>query len=154
MTYDALLALLQKPRRTALRHGLTRAHRAFCPACQSDGGDSLALSVAETDDGTILLHCFKGCDAGTIAAALDVDMSELFPARFTAGEGAAGAAKPIASWASAIAFADAMDAAAWSVLLHAQDDPIPAYRQLQDAIEGFKAAAHDAMRGSARRAAR
>ena len=54
--------------------------RAACPAC---GGKSTnTLSVRRGDNGTVLLKCFKsGCEVETIAHALGLDLSDLFPER-------------------------------------------------------------------------
>lgn len=52
--------------------------RACCPSC---GGRSSKVSIAEGDDGRVLLHCFSGCDAAAIVSAADLQLSDLFPAR-------------------------------------------------------------------------
>ncbi|MFX1766163.1 hypothetical protein PWP93_26955 [Paraburkholderia sp. A1RI-2L] len=53
--------------------------RARCPVCDSRRD---VLAVAETADGVVLLHCFhSGCGAGDIAAALGLDLADLFPPR-------------------------------------------------------------------------
>ena len=49
-----------------------------CPA-HEDRGPS--LSVAETDDGRILLHCFAGCDVVDVVAAAGLSIDDLFPPR-------------------------------------------------------------------------
>jgi hypothetical protein len=51
---------------------------ARCPA-HEDRGPS--LTIAEKDDGRILLHCFAGCDVHDVLAAVDLDISDLFPPR-------------------------------------------------------------------------
>lgn len=67
--------------------GLTKARQrqpgqysACCPA-HDDKGPS--LSVRETPEGAVLLHCFAGCTPDEITAALGLDMSDLFPPRET-----------------------------------------------------------------------
>lgn len=50
--------------------------RACCPAHDSK---SQTLAIRETEDGTILLHCFAGCSVPEIAGAMGVDLAELFP---------------------------------------------------------------------------
>ncbi|WP_233868634.1 DNA primase [Paraburkholderia adhaesiva] len=52
--------------------------RAQCPAHE---GRRPALAVTETGDGTVLVHCFAGCGVGEIAAALGLDLADLFPPR-------------------------------------------------------------------------
>ncbi|MBE7562242.1 hypothetical protein H7F10_04560 [Acidithiobacillus sp. HP-6] len=49
---------------------------AKCPA-HNDRRPS--LSVRETEDGTVLLHCFAGCGAQEITSALGLSGSDLFP---------------------------------------------------------------------------
>lgn len=54
--------------------------RAKCPAC---GGASRKVSIAEGDDGRVLLHCFGGCDAASVAQAAGLSVSDLFPIKST-----------------------------------------------------------------------
>jgi putative DNA primase/helicase len=49
---------------------------ALCPA-HDDARRS--LSVAEGNDGTVLLHCHAGCTAEQIVAAIELSMRDLFP---------------------------------------------------------------------------
>jgi len=51
---------------------------ARCPA-HDDRGPS--LSVCETYDKAVLLHCFAGCTVHDITAALGLNMADLFPPR-------------------------------------------------------------------------
>lgn len=51
---------------------------ARCPA-HADKGPS--LSVRETPEGSVLLHCFAGCEAAEIVAAMGLSMNDLFPPR-------------------------------------------------------------------------
>lgn len=55
---------------------------ACCPA-HDDGGPS--LSVRETSEGAVLLHCFAGCTVAEIVAAIGMNLSDLFPPRQTSG---------------------------------------------------------------------
>lgn len=48
---------------------------ACCPAHQDRAP---SLTVRETDDGRILLHCFAGCDVASVIAALGLTFSDLF----------------------------------------------------------------------------
>lgn len=53
--------------------------RARCPACDSHNA---CLSIRETADGVVLLHCFRfECDPLAITGAVGLDVSELFPPR-------------------------------------------------------------------------
>lgn len=51
---------------------------ACCPA-HDDKGPS--LSVRETPEGAVLLHCFAGCSVGEVAGALGIELHDLFPPR-------------------------------------------------------------------------
>jgi hypothetical protein len=55
---------------------------AQCPA-HADNGPS--LSVRETPEGAVLLHCFAGCPVGAVVDAMGLDMSALFPPRERSG---------------------------------------------------------------------
>lgn len=51
----------------------------FVACCPAHEDRSPSLTVRETQDGRILMHCFAGCSIGDITGALGVDMSDLFP---------------------------------------------------------------------------
>lgn len=51
--------------------------RARCPACE---GRSRKLSIAESD-GRVLVHCFGGCAAADVLAAVGLKWSDLHPPR-------------------------------------------------------------------------
>jgi hypothetical protein len=72
-TVDVLLSRLDRVKRTG-----SGTWSARCPA-HADRGPS--LTVRELDDGRILLHCFAGCDVHDVLAAVDLDISDLFPRR-------------------------------------------------------------------------
>lgn len=71
MTAVVLLERLQGVR--AIRPGQWVAK---CPA-HDDGRPS--LSIKETADGKVLMHCFAGCAATDVIAAVGLEFSELFP---------------------------------------------------------------------------
>ena len=53
--------------------------RAKCPV---HGGKSTgSLSVAEGDDGRVLIHCFGGCEPLEILKVCGLEMADLFPER-------------------------------------------------------------------------
>ena len=58
------------------QHG--NGYRADCPSGHSSRG---ALSLSEADDGRVMLHCFAGCSASEVVAALGLSLSDLFPKR-------------------------------------------------------------------------
>jgi len=73
MGADTLLQHLDKVRRTG-----PGTWSARCPA-HDDRGPS--LSVRETDDGRVLIHCFAGCDVHDVLGAVGMSISDLFPLR-------------------------------------------------------------------------
>jgi hypothetical protein len=52
--------------------------RAICPAC---GGKSRKLSISESDNGTLLVHCFAGCAVPDVLAAVGLTTADLFQRR-------------------------------------------------------------------------
>lgn len=72
---DALLARLERVHRSG------RGWTARCPAHEDR---TASLSVSEGADGRVLLHCFAGCGAGDVVAALGLTLADLFPRRITA----------------------------------------------------------------------
>lgn len=52
--------------------------RSKCPSC---GGHRRKVAIAETNDGTLLLHCFGGCGAHQILEAVGLEISDLFVRR-------------------------------------------------------------------------
>ena len=49
---------------------------ACCPAHEDK---SPSLSVRETEDGRVLVHCFGGCAVHDVLGAVGMDMTDLFP---------------------------------------------------------------------------
>jgi hypothetical protein len=72
---DTVLARLDSPKPT----GRDR-WRAACPVCGERNRSTLSVGVG--DSGAVLLKCFKsGCGPDVIAAALGLELSDLFPPR-------------------------------------------------------------------------
>jgi hypothetical protein len=69
---EQILGLLQGVRRGS------QGYTALCPA-HSDTESS--LSIAESEDGRVLLKCFTGCDVEEIVDAIGLKLSDLFPAK-------------------------------------------------------------------------
>jgi len=69
-------------RLTKVRQRQPGQYSAQCPA-HADKGPS--LSVRETTEGAVLVHCFAGCTVGEIAGAVGLDLSDLFPPRQLSG---------------------------------------------------------------------
>lgn len=74
---DNVLDRLEKVRQRAPGQWSAR-----CPA-HADKGPS--LSVRETPEGAVLLHCFAGCTPGAVVAAMGMDLADLFPPRTPSG---------------------------------------------------------------------
>lgn len=139
---DIIIDRLAGVRSTPARPGVSRAWRACCPAHQPEGpraGRSPALSVAESNDGAVLLHCFAGCEAGEIAGALGLELADLFPG----GEGRGIAGGP-AGWLSVAAL---LDRAEHAVSLAAAGG---SWWDALDAVGAAKSAARAAARADAR----
>ena len=51
--------------------------------CPSHEDRSPSLSISETNDGTILIHCFAGCGGADVVGAVGLEWSALFPDRPT-----------------------------------------------------------------------
>lgn len=70
---DAVLSRLESVRRTGNETWLAR-----CPA-HADKRPS--LSLRDTDNGAVLIHCFAGCTVHEVVGALGLEASDLFPPR-------------------------------------------------------------------------
>lgn len=83
---DNVLSRLDKVKAVGMRKD-GRVYRACCP---SHDDRSPSLSVTETPEGSVLLHCWVGCDAHQITSALGLEMHDLFPhtpKMYSAGHG-------------------------------------------------------------------
>ena len=70
--------------------------------CPSHDDSDPSLSIGVGDRGQVLLHCFAGCSAEAVLAALDLDFSDLYPldSRFAAsGRGLQTNRPPLPRWA-------------------------------------------------------
>jgi hypothetical protein len=70
---DTILDRLESVRKRQLGQ-----YSARCPA-HDDKGPS--LSVRESTDGAVLIHCFAGCTPHEILASIDLELHDLFPPR-------------------------------------------------------------------------
>jgi hypothetical protein len=71
MTADKLLSLLHGVKRT----GPGR----YVAQCSAHQDKSPSLAIKELPDGKILLHCFAGCSAAEVLAAIGLSLEDLFP---------------------------------------------------------------------------
>jgi hypothetical protein len=72
MDVNDLVARLEKAKRTSRDSWL-----ACCPAHKDR---TPSLTVRGLDDGRILIHCFSGCGAADVMAAIGLETADLFPA--------------------------------------------------------------------------
>jgi hypothetical protein len=72
MSVERLLSRLNKVR------GRNGAWTACCPA---HADRSPSLSIRETHDGRVLVHCFAGCAVDAVLGAVGMDLTDLFPER-------------------------------------------------------------------------
>ncbi|MGD9582140.1 MAG: hypothetical protein AB7V26_00515 [Lysobacterales bacterium] len=99
---DTLLQALESATgRTPIRTG--SGWRSLCPCC---AGRSAKVSVAESSTGAVLLHCFGGCSASSVMAAVGLELADLYPARIAdhspQGRRFAAEFRQIAGWRSAL----------------------------------------------------
>lgn len=73
MSSEKLLSQLDKVKRTG--------NNRWIACCPSHEDRSPSLSVKECDDGTVLLHCFGGCDANSVLGAIGMSFDDLYPAK-------------------------------------------------------------------------
>jgi hypothetical protein len=69
---DALLPRLH----TCRQFG--KGWRADCPTGHKSHG---TLAITEAETGNVLLHCFAGCSASDILAAIGLELADLYPVR-------------------------------------------------------------------------
>lgn len=75
MTAEIILSKLAKVRKMGADRWM-----ACCPA---HGDKSPSLSIRETSDGRVLLHCWVGCGANEILESIGLDFDALFPEKLT-----------------------------------------------------------------------
>lgn len=102
--YDNFLSRLSGVRHVPGGNNIIRRARALCPHHQPEAtaGRSPSLSVGETREGAVLIHCYAGCSAGEIAESAGLQLADLFPERSEA-HAMRGAG---ASWLPVAAIAD------------------------------------------------
>ena len=71
MSADVLLGRLDKVRAAGAGRWMA--------ACPGHNDKSPSLSLRELADGRVLVHCFAGCDASDVLAAVGLTLGDLFP---------------------------------------------------------------------------
>lgn len=64
--------------------GVRKHGRHWIAQCPAHADKSPSLSIAECDDGKVLVHCFAGCSALSVVQAVGLTVSDLFPKRLHA----------------------------------------------------------------------
>ena len=67
---ERILSVLDKVR--------NRGDSSWMACCPAHDDKNPSLSIKETPDGDVLLHCFAGCGVDDVLAALGLEMSDLF----------------------------------------------------------------------------
>lgn len=70
MKFEDFISRFEKKSKT------TKGFNVRCPAHNGEGSSS--LSVARSDDGGVLVHCFAGCSAEAVVGSLGLKMKDLF----------------------------------------------------------------------------
>lgn len=78
MSAETILSLLSKVRKMGPDRWM-----ACCPA---HADKSPSLSIRETSDGRVLLHCWTGCGAAEILEAVGLEFDALFPEKLEASQ--------------------------------------------------------------------
>jgi hypothetical protein len=68
-------------------HGITGSGPTWYVHCPAHCDDHPSLSVTETDDAILLIHCHAGCAPEEIVSAIGLDMSFLFPTAYALEHG-------------------------------------------------------------------
>lgn len=63
--------------------GVRRSGNGWVARCPAHADRHASLSVAEGDDGRVLLHCFAGCSAADVLGAVGLSIADLFVRRIT-----------------------------------------------------------------------
>lgn len=56
-----------------------RGHNKFQAVCPAHDDKSPSLSIAETNDGRVLMHCHGGCSTHSVLSSCGLEMHDLFP---------------------------------------------------------------------------
>lgn len=132
MGAETLLARLDRVRKTG-----PDSWQARCPA-HDDRGPS--LTIRETEDAKVLVHCFAGCSVHEVVGAVGLEVTDLFPPRQHQGK-PERRPFPAADALRAVAFESLVVAAAGSALLAGQPFTPGDRERLFLAVERIQAAA-------------
>jgi hypothetical protein len=86
--------------------GVRKSGRGWIARCPAHTDKSPSLSIAESDDGKVLVHCFAGCSAYDVVTAVGLTLADLFPERLAPSSPAdrqrARQAKKESDWRAAL----------------------------------------------------
>lgn len=68
--FDVLLSRLD---------GVKRSGEGYVARCPAHDDRAPSLALRETNDGRVLLHCFAGCSAGAVLAAVGMAFEDVMP---------------------------------------------------------------------------
>lgn len=71
MDVNDLVARLEKSKRTS--------RDSWIACCPAHNDRTPSLTIRALDDGRILIHCFSGCGAADVMAAIGLETADLFP---------------------------------------------------------------------------
>lgn len=80
---NTALRIVENPidRLTSRLESVRRAGTGYMAKCPAHSDRCASLSVSEAEGGKVLLHCFAGCSAADVLAAVGLTLAALFPAR-------------------------------------------------------------------------
>ena len=61
--------------------GVIKTGKGWRARCPAHGGRSASLAITEGDNGTLLVHCFAGCQVHDVLAAVGLQVGDLFVRR-------------------------------------------------------------------------
>ena len=90
--------------------------------CPAHGDENPSLSITLKPDGKVLLHCFAGCSAEEICAAVGLKMSDLMPERPKIEKSAGGKKKKdLGKWICDYVYQDEDGAGLYKIARYERD---------------------------------
>lgn len=60
-------------------HKVRKNGKDYMAACPAHDDKSPSLTIAEKEDGRVLVHCFGGCETSDVLAAVGLEMKDIMP---------------------------------------------------------------------------
>lgn len=122
----------------------TTGQGTWLACCPGHADKRPSMTVRELEDGTVLLHCFSGCDVGQILGAVGMDFADLFPDRPKGSPDHVGPlrrrAYPAADVLEALSFETLVVSLIAGDMYHKRDVSEEDYARLRIALERIQAA--------------